>query len=350
MSTDQSTEAQDAALNFTAGLEAFAAIYQSKWPDTLTLQEDSCLRVYSQSVMRPDPGNHPQILHHGERSPEVLVLIHGITDSPHYVAAIGKQFHAWGFNVVMPLLPAHGEQRPWPAMRALQHTDWIAEVDTIVAHARALGDRVSVGGFSTGGALAVRKVTKDPAAINGGLFLFAAALEIGALKEFLMESNLGSAIGRALDGVGWLHKRLKSRMKGFIAEHGSEDLPDNHGIGSNPVKYDVFFLEGAAELADVIDDIDDHYDEQDIPRYSTINQPVFIAHSRADEAALFAGAKLLADNLPTANRHCYFVDDLEHASLVLQTEVQGDPKPVPANPEFQRMMDEIRAFVSERLL
>ena len=38
----------------------------------------------------------------------MIVLIHGITDSPYYMEAIGKQFYAKGYNVVLPLLPAHG--------------------------------------------------------------------------------------------------------------------------------------------------------------------------------------------------------------------------------------------------
>jgi hypothetical protein len=37
-------------------------------------------------------GNNPKILHHGIKTNDVIVLTHGLSDSPYYVEAIGRRF------------------------------------------------------------------------------------------------------------------------------------------------------------------------------------------------------------------------------------------------------------------
>ena len=35
-------------------------------------------------------GNEPRILHHGQSTDDVIVLVHGLSDSPFYMLAIAK--------------------------------------------------------------------------------------------------------------------------------------------------------------------------------------------------------------------------------------------------------------------
>ena len=53
-------------------------------------------------------GNHPRIFYHGKPTEDVIILSHGLSDSPHYVKAIGKKFYKTGCNVILTLLPGHG--------------------------------------------------------------------------------------------------------------------------------------------------------------------------------------------------------------------------------------------------
>ena len=333
--------------DYESALDAFERLYVSKWEDALPIRDGDMLRIESAAHQRPAIGNQPKILHHGAKQKDVVVLIHGITDSPHYMEAIGWRLHQEGFNVVLPLLPAHGLKAPWPAMRALEHKDWVEEVDEVVRLAGGLGDRVSLGGFSTGGALAIRKVAKDPASVDGGIFLFSAALELGNLNEGVLESTAGPIVGRLMDSTSW----AVSKAKGFFRRltgrgtSPSESEEKRYGIGANPCKYSVFFNEGAAELAAVVDEIDDHYSKAGIERYSSISQPVFAVHSRTDASARFEGPELLIANHPDDRKQFFVIDDLPHSSVVLEEAISG----AQANPEFKRMVDAMIGFAREQV-
>jgi pimeloyl-ACP methyl ester carboxylesterase len=335
--------------DFQTAVDAFCHLYAVAWDDAEITKTANLTCVSSAAHLRPAPGNQPKILHHNKKTQDVIVLIHGITDSPHYVEAIGHEFYRDGFNVVLPLLPAHGLKNPWQAMRRLEHTDWVNHVDQMVTLARGLGERVSLGGFSTGGALTVRKVAKEPESVDGGVFLFSAAVDLGDMQEFLLEGVGGPALGRILDVGNFLRSRIKDKIRQIRQATSVQKDPDDtsFGIGENPYKYSVFFYEGATELAEVVQEIDDYYDALGIPRYSNIKQPVFLAHSKTDGAAKFEGARRLFDNLPGRNRHFYEIEDMAHASVVLKEAIIGDEDSAeysPANPNFDEMTAEMMEF------
>ena len=48
-------------------------------------------------------GNYPAIFSHGEKTKDVIVLTHGLTDSPYYMQAIGERFYQEGLNVVLSI-------------------------------------------------------------------------------------------------------------------------------------------------------------------------------------------------------------------------------------------------------
>ncbi len=106
----------------------------------------------------------------------------------------------------------------------------------------------------------------------------------------------------------------------------------------------VFFIEGASELTQVIDEIDDHYDENAIDRYSAITQPVLAAHSEKDEQAKFEGVERMIENHPDRRTEFYGIVDLEHSSVVLEEAAPGPDGGTPANPHFEQMIEVMIAF------
>jgi esterase/lipase len=266
--------------------------------------------------------------------------------------AIARRFHQLGFNVVLPLLPAHGLQSPGPAFRKLKHTDWIKDVDRVMALTSGLGETVSLGGFSTGGALTVEKVIRSPEQITGGLFLFSAALDIGKSNQFLLQSETGRMIGRLRDDKIWLGKSAKEQFDMILADQKAGEDDNRYGIGDNPYKYSVFFYEGASQLANLIEEIDDHYTTHD-KKYDDISQPVFVAHSKSDQSALFSGAEQFYKNHPNNDRECFWITNLPHASVVLEKAIIDDedhPQYSPKNPEFDAMMEKMVTFTRQHLL
>jgi esterase/lipase len=125
-------------------------------------------------------GDLPFMRTHGAATAGAVLLVHGLTDSPYYVAALGDAFYDRGFNVVSVLLPGHGT-----APECLLHVkaaQWQSEVRFGLSLARRLGGKVSMAGFSTGGALSLDAVAENFAASDrdpipwGDVFLFSPAI------------------------------------------------------------------------------------------------------------------------------------------------------------------------------
>jgi alpha-beta hydrolase superfamily lysophospholipase len=85
------------------------------------------------------------------------LLVHGLTDSPYSMKALAETLHARGFEVTVLRLPGHGTL---PSMMTeMSASDWTAAVRIA---ARDVGSRAApgqpfyIGGYSTGGTLALR--------------------------------------------------------------------------------------------------------------------------------------------------------------------------------------------------
>jgi esterase/lipase len=92
---------------------------------------------------------------HGHRTPRALVLVHGITNSPRQFRELAEQFHARGYNVIVPRLPLHGLRGgDVDALRALTADKLRDYGDAAANVADGLGDTVLVMGLSTGGLVA----------------------------------------------------------------------------------------------------------------------------------------------------------------------------------------------------
>ncbi len=273
------------------------------------------------------PGNEPTLLLHAESRRDVVVLIHGLTDSPYYMRAIADRLFADGANVVLPLLPAHGLIEPDAAFedKALA-AKWKNSARHAVDVAVLLGDRVSVGGLSTGGALSVYLGLTEPERVNGGLLLFSAALSVGGFNQF----------------AGSL-----SFLFGPIAKAQDRNL---QGVGPNPYKYPQFSSYGGLQLTHLIRDINR------LEKGVGLTQRVFAVHSIHDEAAFPDGLGRLLRTEGTRGVAVVvaYNPPIEHASLVLERDIEldaayvseDDPPPVPkANPAFESMMDLALTFL-----
>lgn len=279
-------------------------------------------------------GNHPEVLHHNDVMDHAIVLVHGLTDSPHFMKAIGKKLHRMGFNVLIPLLPGHGLRNPKEKMDNVRLEEWHNEVDFAVSCARNLGERVSIGGLSTGGALSTYKAITSPNEITGGLFLFSAALDIGDLREVLLRfDNLHRA-------VSLIKGRTKPSDKFW-------------GIGDNPYRYAEMSLNGASQLSELIKKIGNIYRGKD--RYSELKQPVFAAHSEMDTTAGIGEIERLIHNHSQTNdlTKLFRIQkkfNIPHASVVLEQPIsaQGVTLEV-ANPLFKEMMSHLDEFFCKHL-
>jgi len=291
---------------------------------------------YERKQIEIREGNEAKIWLQQKPSKNSIVLLHGLTDSPHFVFSIGSRFFERGFNVFMPLLPSHGLINH-NHMKDASLSQWRDEVSFCVGLADSLGARVSIGGLSLGGALALEFAVKYPVKIDGGLFLYSAAMDLKGRKGDLAENAL--------------------RQKALVSPLANrQDKKGKDMIGPNPFRYGRMDFDGAGQLARLIGDINKHYVGR--PRYGDITQPTFIAHSESDPTADITDLEKLERNHPKSTTSVDFFRipkalNLRHASVVLEHDIygpgeDGSPQIVePRNPLFEEMMLAQEAFLEK---
>lgn len=290
---------------------------------------DHRFRVCSNALK--NEGNGPYIFHHGQSTDKVVVLFHGLSDSPFFLRSIAQAIYQQGANVVVALLPGHGKldadhdmQDPTLGKR------WSTHVEKIMALAPALGNKVYIGGFSTGGTLATQYVLTHPGKVQA-LLLYSGALELDSTVETL--ANIW--------GIKWLAKTLDG------------DYPSS---GPNPYKYPSVARYSAFQLSDIIFKVRDLLEQQ------KVDLPIFAAHSQADLTTMYSGIKQLMQANQGDNVLFTIPEDLAvcHADLVLDegqiVDMHFDrsqvtqvlPCSVPqANPVHQKMLAESLAFLQQ---
>ncbi len=291
-------------------------------------------------------GNGPRILYHGDTTQDVIVLTHGFTDSPFYMQDVATRFFEVGCNVILPLLPAHGLKEPDEAIRQEELDNrWRNTVDASVAVARLLGQRVSIGGFSTGGVLSLNKILRHSEMIDGGLFLFSAALSLGRLADKVGNSEIAEwVVGFFLDRTAVI------------------------GKGPDPYKYPILPASVASEVVEIIQE-----GNAILQNIETLPHPVFAAHSQHDETAEIQGViDFLSQHVSPEKQLFFSIADKKvmHATLPLKTAVPIDltlvapneksPKQrkikqddwlkhVAANPHFEEMMNKAINFFQQKV-
>ena len=267
----------------------FDHLYQQQLGSTQGCQipEMGVFRVCSKALK--NDGNAPYILHHNKVTPKVVVLFHGLSDSPFYLRSIAEALHQQGNNVIVALLPGHGKKQADEDMQDSHLSDrWRQHLTEIVAFSGNLGQSIYVGGFSTGGVVATEYVLQHPDEVKG-LILFSGALDLDTNLEFM--ANIW--------GMQWLAKLLDG---------------DYQALGPNPYKYPRVARSAAIELAEIIFSVRELIEQGNVP-----NLPIFVAHSVVDTAVPIRGVKsLMAANQGT-NSFFEISKDLDvcHADVVI---------------------------------
>ncbi|WP_295391678.1 alpha/beta hydrolase [uncultured Thiodictyon sp.] len=159
----------------------------------------------------------------------VVVLLHGLTDSPYSLRHIARRYQERGFATVAPRLPGHGSV---PAgLAQVQWEDWTAATRLAVREARRRvgpGVPLHIVGFSNGGALAMKyalDAIDDPKLPRADrIILISPMIGITAMARFAGFAGLPALLPRFAKAA-WL-----SIMPEF-----------------NPFKYNSFPINGARQ-------------------------------------------------------------------------------------------------------
>lgn len=278
-------------------------------------------------------GNAPFILLPKQSPIATIVLFHGLSDSPFFMSSIAENLVQKGFIVIAPLTPGHGKKEANADMKDDNlKSRWYAHVNAIVDYAEDFNLPLVLGGFSTGGAFATQYTLANPDKVEA-LLLFSAALKLSSSAENIAKVWGSKALAKWLDG-------------------------DYQSIGPHPFKYPKVATYSALVLIDVIKDIRAKLEN------SSIQKPIFVAHSMADNVTLFEGVNNLTEKVK--GEHLVFkIDesyDLCHADLPMSApqiinldfdkshvntyERCAVPK---ANPLHPRMLMMLNVFLEQHL-
>lgn len=280
---------------------------------------------------------HPQIFKHDDGQPRnAIVLVHGLTDSPYFMKDVGEYFCSqMGFDVYIPLLRAHGLKNP-QGMKDASLIEWRKDVRFAIEKAKESGGKVSIGGLSTGGTLSVEMALRDEHSIDGGVFLFSAALGLATSAGNLAEIFLRTSLAKILD---------------YLDSYIDRSSLINNSASGNPYRYSKMDIGGARELSKLIKELD-LLTDRDI-----LKQPLFAAHSEADTTAAIDEIEELVNRSYQRHQKAEMFRigknfGVPHASVILKDPVLSlNNSPLePSNPFFESMMESLRAFADRHSL
>lgn len=102
-----------------------------------------------------NPQCQSRLYTHGRTTERSLVLLHGFTNCPQQMDALGAQFYAQGWNVFIPRYPRHGyKDRLTNSIAELRAEHLVALANRSVEVGKALGERLTIAGLSLGAILA----------------------------------------------------------------------------------------------------------------------------------------------------------------------------------------------------
>lgn len=123
--------------------------------------------------LKPDPTTFPVAA--DGRYHQGIVLVHGLSDSPYLMKALGEHFQSRGFLVRAVLLPGHGT-RPGDLTKVTEE-EWRRAVEYAAQQTSRQVEHLYLAGFSTGGALAVDYALEHPDSLTA-LVLFSPCLQV----------------------------------------------------------------------------------------------------------------------------------------------------------------------------
>ncbi len=135
-----------------------------------TTNKDAIVAMNSPFIFKPQAKPVDGVYQKG------ILLIHGLSDSPYFLRAVGKYFSEKGFLVYGLLLPGHGTV-PGDLLK-VKNDEWIKATHYGMLQLKKNARKVYIGGFSTGAMLSVHYVLSNTNHDVNGLFLFAPAFAI----------------------------------------------------------------------------------------------------------------------------------------------------------------------------
>ncbi|WP_432464263.1 alpha/beta hydrolase [Agarivorans sp. QJM3NY_33] len=195
-----------------------------------------------QQLLAPFQLTHPN-------KQKLVLLIHGLTDSPFHFHDLAWQFYQQGFDVRTLLLPGHATA-PSDLLK-VTYQQWQQAADYAIERSLKDYSQVYLGGFSTGGALILSHLLANP--------------QHAAQVQGVM---LWSPASKAHSGLAWLAKYV-SWFSRWLDKEGDVDF----------AKYESFAYNAGAQVNDLMNHLNKQFrNSKHLP-----NVPLLVVASEQDQ-------------------------------------------------------------------
>jgi|694.fasta_scaffold64912_5 pimeloyl-ACP methyl ester carboxylesterase len=124
---------------------------------------------------------HSRLFTGGERTQNVIVLFHGLTNCPQQMVKLAEQLEQQGANVVVLRAPGHGQASGPGGLAGIEAEQFRDFADRSIDIATGLGDHVTVMGLSLGGLISTWTVIERPEVQRA--VIIAPAYQLGGYSE-----------------------------------------------------------------------------------------------------------------------------------------------------------------------
>lgn len=182
-------------MEFTTYIDHMRKIIQEVRTDITAENREKILDAVSPFELIPDPKTCPK---NSSDQYNGILLIHGLSDSPFLMKDLAGFFSSKCLHVRTILLPGHGTV-PGDLL-SVEYTEWLKAAQYGVDSFKGKVDKLFVGGFSTGGTLAVHMVLENYPI--DGLLLFSPAIAIKSKMGFM--ANWHKVISWSIETAKWV--------------------------------------------------------------------------------------------------------------------------------------------------
>lgn len=269
---------------------AFSDIYSAELGPISACSENTLRDIAFCSEQLKNAGNAPFILLPVGRPKALVVLFHGLSDSPFFMRSLAEFLQTKGYMVIAPLSPGHGKFDADTDMEdETLGKRWLDHVDKVMNFGLSFELPTVVGGFSTGATFATHYSIENAEKMDA-LLLFSGALRLTGSAEAMSKIWGMKFLAKILDG-------------------------EYETMGPNPFKYPSVASYSGLVLMDLIKEVREKLEEK------TVRLPIFAAHSLADKVTLFEGIEETTSAIE--GEHTIFkIDeefDLCHADLPISS-------------------------------
>ncbi len=223
-----------------------------------------------------------------------VVLVHGFLASPAETRDFGKRLAALGYPVIGVRLKGHGTS-PWD-LRKRSWEEWLASVTNGYRIMSQLAKRVSIVGFSTGGALGLQLAATHPEQLAG-------IVALGVPIKF-RNRNM-SVVVPVVHGANKLVKWISSYEGVIPFRPNHSEHPD--------INYYSMPLHGLFELGQMASAVESNLEK--------VRCPVYLIQGDEDSVVDPRSAQIIFDKISSSDKELLMIPTRRHG--ILYDDIEG---------------------------